>query len=180
MNLNKKVWIFFASFVLLVAILACSSTTVAPATPEPTATPRPTDTPKPTDTPRPTDTPVPTATPRPTDTPEPTATLRPTDTPEPPPSAAGRWSDPDTSGTVTTIAEQNGQTVVVSIINPNRGGNELTSSSYVNGVLTWTYCPPGYNCVISELISVTSTTLTATWHWTDGGNSGTTVYTRLP
>jgi hypothetical protein len=99
---------------------------------------------------------------------------------EPVPSLASRWLDPDTTGTVTTIEEQNGEYVVVSVINPDRGVNEVTSSSYSNGVLTWEYCPPNMHCITSESVSVTSDSLTATWSWSDGGNSGTTVYQRLP
>ena len=99
---------------------------------------------------------------------------------EPMPGLTGKWLDPDTSGTVTTIEEQNGEYVVVSVINPDRGVNEVTSSSYSNGVLTWEYCPPNMHCITSESVSVTSDRLTSTWSWSDGGNSGTTVYQRLP
>jgi hypothetical protein len=89
----------------------------------------------------------------------------------------GRWLDPDTSGTVTTIEWQNDGYVVVSIINPNRGGNELTWSSYINGVFRWEYCPPGMYCITSE--SISPDTLVANW-WNTGGFSGTTYYTRIP
>lgn len=93
---------------------------------------------------------------------------------------AGRWLDPDTTGTITTIEERNGEFVVISVINPGRGDNELTSSSYSNGVLSWEYCAPQMHCITSQSVSVTSTTLTATWAWSDGGNSGTTVFQRQP
>lgn len=99
---------------------------------------------------------------------------------EPSPSMAGKWQDPDAIGTDTTIAWQNGQYVVVSIINSSRGVNELTWSKYKNGVLSWEYCPEGLHCITSSSISVTSDSLTANWYWTDGGNSGTTVYQRVP
>ena len=107
----------------------------------------------------------------------------PTATPKPPASAVGRWEDPDSNApyTITTIEEQNGQNVVVSITNSGRGDvNELTYSKYVNGVLTWEYCAAGIECITSEFVSVTSNSLTATWRWTDGGNGGTTVYKRVP
>ena len=123
---------------------------------------------------------LPTATHRSTDTLRPTVTPEPVATLVPLPNVAGKWLDPDTSGTITTIVEQNGELVVVSIINPGRGANELSSSSYVNGVLSWKYCPGGMHCVISQLVSFTSTSLTATWAWSDGGNSGITVYQRVP
>lgn len=98
----------------------------------------------------------------------------------PPASMAGRWDDPDTPGTVTTIAEQNGGYVVVSVINPDRGVNELTWTNYENGVLSWEYCPEGMYCITSETVSVDADTLVATWKWSDGGNGGTTYFNRLP
>jgi len=42
---------------------------------------------------------------------------------------AGKWLDPDTSGTITTIEAQGGGFAVVSVINPDRGGNELTQTN---------------------------------------------------
>jgi hypothetical protein len=110
-----------------------------------------------------------------------TPTTRPQPTTQPPPaSMAGRWNDPDTPGTVTTIEERNGEFEVVSVINPDRGVNELTWTTYENGVLSWEYCPESMYCITSETVSVTSSTLTATWNWTDGGNGGTTYFERLP
>jgi hypothetical protein len=169
---NKK-WIVLASFALVFAIIACSfdnSTSV----PEPL---NPTEL---INTLLPVNPQVPISTLAPVDTPIPTRAPMPTDTLKPQASAVGKWLDPDTSGTITTIIEQNGELVVVSISNPTRGGNELTSSSYANGVLTWEYCPAGMHCITSRLISVTSNSLTAAWSWSDGGNSGTTVYSRVP
>jgi hypothetical protein len=163
MKINHKVWIVLASFALVLAILACSSTSPT-ATPQPTPTLRPTNTLAPTATLEPTNTPVP------------------TDTPEPPASAVGKWLDPDTRSpfTITTIEDRNGELVVVSIINAGRGVEELSWSRYENGLLSWEYCPGGMHCITSELISVTSDSLTATWAWSDGGNSGITVYQRVP
>lgn len=93
---------------------------------------------------------------------------------------AGRWNDPDTPGTVTTIEEQNGEFVVVSVINPSRGVNELTWSTYENGVLRWEYCPENMYCITSETVAVYDDTLVADWYWTEGGNGGTTYFERLP
>jgi hypothetical protein len=92
---------------------------------------------------------------------------------------AGRWNDPDTSGTVTTIEFQGGQYVVTSVINPTRGGNEVTKSSWSNGVLTWTYCIPNGNCITSLTVSVNGDNLSTTWT-DDGGQSGTTTFNRVP
>ena len=90
----------------------------------------------------------------------------------------GRWLDPDTSGTVTTIDWVIGGYRVVSVINPNRGGNEVVWSSWSPSSFSWAYCVPNGPCIISE--SISDTTLVANWHWDDWGNSGTTYYTRLP
>ena len=104
---------------------------------------------------------------------------------EPMPGLAGRWNDPDTitdttpSPTVTTIAWENGQYVVVSVSNPSRGGNEVTKSSWTNGVLTWTYCVPNGNCLTSATVSLNGNSLDTTWS-DDKGNSGTTTFERAP
>lgn len=95
------------------------------------------------------------------------------------PSMAGKWLDPDTSGTVTTITAQNGGYAVVSVINPERGGNELTKTTWSNGVLTWTYCIPGGNCITSVTVSVQAGSLDTTWT-DDRGYSGTTTFQRQP
>ena len=95
------------------------------------------------------------------------------------PGLAGRWNDPDTTGTVTTIAWQNSQYVVTSVINPNRGKNEVTDSSWSNGTLTWTYCIPDGNCITSVTVSVNGDKLDTTWS-DDQGQSGQTTFDRVP
>jgi hypothetical protein len=92
-------------------------------------------------------------------------------------SMAGAWLDPDTSGTITTIVADGSGYKVTSVINPNRGGNELTDSSWSNGVLTWTYCVPNGNCITSVTTGVTSSKLNTTWT-DDQGQSGTTDFER--
>jgi len=95
-------------------------------------------------------------------------------------SMAGKWLDPDTEGTITTIAAQGDGFIVVSVMNPARGVNELTDTSWSNGVLSWTYCPEGMYCIVSKSVSVTDKILTAEWSWADGGNGGTTKFERQP
>jgi hypothetical protein len=95
-------------------------------------------------------------------------------------SMAGRWNDPDTTGTVTTIiAVDGGGYAVQSVINPDRGANELTNTSWSNGVLTWTYCIQGGNCITSVTTSVDSTSLYTNWS-DDRGYTGQTTFQRLP
>ena len=92
----------------------------------------------------------------------------------------GNWLDPDTSGTITTIEAQGNGYAVVSVMNPDRGVNELTESQWENGVLTWTYCPESMHCIVSYTVSVDESTLVANWDWADGGNGGTTYFVRQP
>jgi hypothetical protein len=98
---------------------------------------------------------------------------------EPMPGLAGHWLDPDTTGTNHTIVYRNGEYVVTNTSNPNRSGNEVTTSDWSNGVLTWTYCVDGGACVTTQTVSVSGDELTTSWS-NDQGYSGTTVMTRMP
>jgi len=96
---------------------------------------------------------------------------------------AGRWIDPDSSNgdTVSTIVWQNNTYVVTSIINSKRGGNELKSFSWANGVLTWRYCPSNMqDCIIQHTVALNGNTLTVSWAWSSGNNSGTSNLQRQP
>ena len=110
--------------------------------------------------------------------PTPTATPLPVNQ-EPIPGLAGKWLDPDTSGTYHVIVWQNGQYVVTQTMNPARGGNEVTSSTWANGVLTWVYCVPNGACVTTQTVSVSGDNLETTWT-NDQQLSGTTTMTRMP
>jgi hypothetical protein len=98
---------------------------------------------------------------------------------EPMPGLAGKWLDPDTTGTYSVIAWQNGEYVVIETANPNRGGNEVTSSDWSNGVLTWTYCVQNGACVTTKTISVSGDNLYTTW-FNDQGYDGSTTMVRQP
>ncbi|HTX92619.1 MAG TPA: hypothetical protein VMC09_15515 [Anaerolineales bacterium] len=97
----------------------------------------------------------------------------------PMPGLVGKWLDPDTTGTITTIEWQNNEYVVTSVSNPDRGGNEVTKSSWSNNVLTWTYCIPGGNCITSVTTGLSGDSLDTTWS-DDRGYSGTTTFQRQP
>jgi hypothetical protein len=170
MDPNQRVWIVIASFILVLAIIACSSGSIIPT---PAAGSIPTLQPSPISKPSPTSEPSPV--PLPTDT-----------TQQPMQGLAGRWSDPDTcdssgtSCTVTTIIARDGGYAVKSVINPGRGGNELTTTNWSNGVLTWTYCvPDAGNCITSMTVSLEGDSLYTTFS-DDRDNSGQTVFQRLP
>jgi hypothetical protein len=98
------------------------------------------------------------------------------------PGLQGAWIDPDSSGggTVSTIVWTGNEYQVISVINTNRGPNELTKTDWSNGVLTWEYCPEGMHCITQSTVSVNGDTLTVSWAWSDGGNSGTSDLQRQP
>jgi hypothetical protein len=98
------------------------------------------------------------------------------------PGLAGKWVDPDSvnGDTVSTIAWQNGTYVVISVINSNRGVNEVTKSSWSNGVLTWVYCPASYYCISQATVSLNGDALTVNWSRTDVQSSGTSILKRQP
>jgi hypothetical protein len=94
-------------------------------------------------------------------------------------SLAGRWNDPDTTGTITTIVALGDGYAVLSVTNPSRGGNELTATNWSNGVLTWTYCVPSGNCITTVTVSLEGDSLYTTWS-DNYGDSGETIFERLP
>jgi hypothetical protein len=153
MNTTRKFWLVLVGVILAMAVIACSCGSIIP-TPSPS--------------PYPTLAPLPTLQPLPLATQE-TSTV----------SMAGRWLDPDTSGTVTTIVAQGNGFAVESVINPERGGNELTETNWSNNELTWTYCVPSGNCITSVTGWVSSDSLYTTYT-DDQGNSGETTFQRLP
>jgi hypothetical protein len=120
--------------------------------------------------------------PTPTSTPQRVQPVQPSTNQEPMPGLVGKWIDPDSTGggTISTIAYTNGEYVVTSVINTGRGPNELTKTSWSNGVLTWEYCPSGMHCITQHTVSLSSDTLTVDWAWSDGGNSGTSPLHRQP
>jgi hypothetical protein len=152
MDTRRKFWLVLIGSIVGMILIACSCSSLIP---------------------------TPTSAPQPVQPVQPVQPSQPANNQEPIPGLAGRWNDPDTSGTVTTIVWENGQYVVQSVINPSRGGNEVTKSSWSNGVLTWTYCVPNGNCITSVTVSVDGNTLNTTWT-DDRGYSGTTAFARVP
>ena len=98
------------------------------------------------------------------------------------PGLAGKWIDPDSNGggTLSTIAWQNGTYTVSSVINSARGVNEVTKSSWSNGVLTWVYCPANFYCITQTTVLLNGNALTVAWSRTDVQSSGTSVLQRQP
>jgi hypothetical protein len=165
MNTYRKFWFTLVGVILAMAVIACSCNTLIPT---------------PTPSPYPTAKPLPTLAPLPTMEPSPTSELVPIDTLSPTEySMAGRWLDPDTSGTITTIVALGGGYAVDSVINPERGGNELTETNWANDTLTWTYCIPNGNCLTSVTGWVSADSLYTTWS-DDRGYSGETTFERVP
>ena len=195
MDIHRRFWLVLMGAVAGMAIIACSCSSLHfPLTATPFASPTAEATSAPVVTSLPVATSVPTATSVPVVTSAPTATTIPVATsaltvvPSPipgeaMPGLAGQWIDPDSSGggTVSTIVWENGGYVVTEVVNPSRGGNELKSFSWKNGVLTWEYCPSDMqDCIIQYTISVSGNTLTVDWTWSSGNNSGTSELKRQP
>jgi hypothetical protein len=173
MDIRRKFWLVLLGAVAGMVIIACSCSSFMPK-PTPTAAPVVTEPPVATE--------APTATETPTATEAPMATA-PATSQEAMPGLAGKWIDPDSTNgdTISTIEWANGGYVVTSVINVNRGGDELKTSSWENGVLTWVYCPANMqDCIKQTTVSLNGDTLTVDWVWSSGNNSGTSDLQRKP
>lgn len=97
--------------------------------------------------------------------------------PATPATMSGYWEDNDHN--VTEIEYQNGQYVAVTTYYTvaSSSQNSLVSSSYENGVLTWTYCPPARPCITMQTVSFNGDTLDVTWT-NANGESGKITLTR--
>ena len=102
------------------------------------------------------------------------------------PGLAGKWFNPDSADSagnaISTIQAQNGTFVVTSVINPASldSKNVLTSSSWSNGVLTWSYCPFYSECITVNTVARNGDSLTVNWAWKGSTKSGTSVLQRQP
>ena len=94
-----------------------------------------------------------------------------------PATMVGFWMDNNNSAT--TIQYQNGQYVAVTTyyMFASNSQNTLVSSSYVNGVLTWKYCPPARPCLTMQTVAFHGDTLDVNWT-NDKGQSGQMTLTR--
>jgi hypothetical protein len=79
------------------------------------------------------------------------------------PTWAGFWADPDNN--VTTVQDQSGTLVVLSVYNLNQpnGQNLLVSSTFAYRQLTWRYCPPDKPCLTLQTKSLNGNTLDVNW-----------------
>jgi hypothetical protein len=176
MNIQRKFWLVLIGTIAGMVIIACSTSSLIPTkatpTPAPLATLAPLATSAATAAPATLDSVV-TFAPIATSVP---ATSSPATGLEAMPGLAGKWVDPDSTNgdTVSMIVWSNGTYVVTSVINSSRGQNELKTYSWVNGVLTWEYCPSTMqHCIIQNTVTLGGDTLTVDWSWSGGGNSGT-------
>ncbi len=94
------------------------------------------------------------------------------------PGLAGKWQDPETKD-VHTIVWQNNGYVVTSTISPDGTNYPVTSQSWSNNVLTWTYSVPGGAKVSFTVVSVSGDSLSTTWS-NDQNSSGTETLSRVP
>ncbi len=178
MDIRRKFWLVLMGTIAGMIIIACSFSSLVP-TSTPASTPA---TVVPLATSPAVATSIPLATSAPVVTSAPLATS-PADSQEAIPGLAGKWIDPDSTNgdTVSTIVWLKGAYSVTSVVNSSRGGNELKSSSWANGVLTWRYCPTNMqDCIIQHTVTLNRNTLTVSWVWSSGNNSGTSDLQRQP
>jgi len=90
----------------------------------------------------------------------------------------GFWADPDNN--VTTIQDQSGTLVVVSVYNLNQAGsaNTLVSTTFAYRQLTWRYCPPSKPCLTLQSKSLNGNKLDVNWQ-DEKGQTGTMTLTRV-
>ncbi len=76
---------------------------------------------------------------------------------------AGFWADPDNN--VSTIQDQTGTLVVVSVYNLNQADsqNTLVSTTFAYRQLTWRYCPPNKPCLTLQSKSITGDSMDVNW-----------------
>ena len=87
-----------------------------------------------------------------------------------PASMAGFWADPDNN--VTTIEDQSGTYVAVTVFDLNQanGQNLLVSTSYWNRMLTWRYCPAPKPCLTLQATAYRGgDTMNVSWQDEKGG-----------
>jgi hypothetical protein len=94
---------------------------------------------------------------------------------------AGKWGE-TIFNNIHTIVWQNDSYVVVSIIHkPDGASYPITSQSWSNGVLTWTYSvPEGWQDTITSVsLTPDHNILSVAWSNTEG-NAGTFILQRVP
>jgi hypothetical protein len=93
------------------------------------------------------------------------------------PGLAGTWQDPQTFDTF-VIAWVNNQYVVKSVVYEGTT-YKITSQSWANNSLTWTYYIPESSSTLSyQTTSLSGDSLFANW-WNDQGDSGTETLGRV-
>ncbi len=88
---------------------------------------------------------------------------------------AGFWADPDNN--VSTIQDQSGTLVVVSVYNLNKSdsANTLVSTTFAYRQLTWRYCPPDKPCLTLQSKSLNGDNLDVNWQDEKGATGQMTL-----
>jgi hypothetical protein len=94
------------------------------------------------------------------------------------PTMAGFWADPDNN--VTTVQDQGGTLVAVSVfdLNQSNGQNLLVSTTFAYRQLTWRYCPTPKPCLTLQTTSFKGNTLDVNW-LNEKGESGQMTLKRV-
>jgi hypothetical protein len=94
---------------------------------------------------------------------------------------AGKWEETIFNDIHTIVWQNDGYVVVSTIHKPDGVNYPITSQSWSNGVLTWTYSVPGGGEDTIKTVSLTPDNgiLSVAWSNT-GGNAGTFIMQRVP
>jgi hypothetical protein len=94
---------------------------------------------------------------------------------------AGKWEETIFNDIHIIVWQNDGYVVVSTIHKPDGANYPITSQSWSNGVLTWTYSTPGGGEDTIKTVSLTpdKSILSVAWSNT-GGNAGTFILERVP
>jgi hypothetical protein len=94
---------------------------------------------------------------------------------------AGIWEETIFNDIHTIVWQNNGYVVVSTIHKPDGVNYPITSQSWSNGVLTWTYSVPGGGEDTIKTVSLTPDNAILSVAWSNtGGNAGTFIMQRVP
>ena len=156
MNPNKKVLLTLASFVLVLVIIACSCGSLSPASPSGSVATSSGN--------------VATST-----------QAIGSATSESTHGMAGKWEETIFNDIHTIVWQNDGYVVVSTIHKPDGVNYPISSQSWSNGVLTWTYSVPGGGEDTIKTVSLTPDNAILSVAWSNtGGNGGTFIMQRMP
>jgi hypothetical protein len=151
---TNKAWLVFISFILVMVIIACSCGSLSPATPSSSFA---------------------------TSSVATSTQAIGSATADSAHGMAGKWEETVFNNIHTIIWQNDGYVVVSTIHKPDGANYPITSQSWSNGVLTWTYSVPGGGEDTIKTVSLTPDNAILSVAWSNtGGNAGTFILQRAP